>query len=135
MISLPRASFPSALGKGRGKWKETEGRWEKTAVLRSQERGHFPGVAWWEEEGAHVDPSVILSGASLQFQGPRKYSEHRARLGWAATHLSTLHPEQEEAFSTQATVKTCLFPPLIQVCPARVCPYPRVLLGPGGGRG
>lgn len=78
MISLPRASFPSALGKGRGKWKETEGRWEKTAVLRSQERGYFPGVAsWWEEEGAHVDPSVILSGASLQFQDPRKYSEHR----------------------------------------------------------
>lgn len=50
-----------------------------------------------------MDLSVILSGASLQFQEPRKCSERRARLGWAATHLSTLHPEQEQPFSTQAT--------------------------------
>lgn len=60
-------------------------------------------ASWWEEEGAHVDLPVILSGASLQFQEPGKCSERRARLGWAATHLSTLHPEQEQAFSTQPT--------------------------------
>lgn len=85
MISLPRASSPSALGKGRGRWKETEGRW-------SWERGRFPGV--------HLSGRKRVPMWTCQSS---KCSERRARLGWAATHLSTLHPEQEQPFSTQAT--------------------------------
>ena len=40
-------------GRGKGRWKETEGGQDRRAVLRSGEGGHFPGAASWsEEEGA-----------------------------------------------------------------------------------
>lgn len=70
-----------------------------------------------------MDLSVILSGASLQFQEPRKCSERRARLGWAATHLSTLHPEQEQPFSTQATELRPAFPLLLFRCVQPRCVF------------
>lgn len=77
-----------------------------------------------------MDLSVILSEQASSSRSPG--SERRASWGWAATHLSTLHPEQEQPFSTQATELRPAFSLLpIQVCPAQMCLYPQSTLGPG----
>lgn len=90
MDLFTQGQLPISIGEGKA---EVEGDRRKVGKESCTE---VPGERTLPGSGILVGGRGCPCGpASLQFQEPGKCSECRARLGWATTHLSTLHPEQE----------------------------------------